>query len=74
MIDRVIRDIKAWSDQGIAVGDVAVNASAAEFRAGDFAERLLERLHRQGLPATAVQLEVTETFSLGEALNMSTRR
>ncbi len=65
MIDRVIRDIKAWSDQGIAFGHVAVNASAAEFRAGDFAERLLERLHRQGLPATAVQLEVTETVFLG---------
>ncbi len=65
MIHRVICDIKAWSDRGLPFGHVAVNASAAEFRVGDFAERLLERLHREGLPASAMQLEVTETVFLG---------
>jgi diguanylate cyclase (GGDEF)-like protein/PAS domain S-box-containing protein len=65
MIERVIADMREWIDRDVPFGHVAVNAAAAEFRRGDFAERLLERLHKARVPACAIQLEVTETVFLG---------
>ncbi len=61
----VIADIRRWHDRGMSVGRVAINASAGEFRLGDFADVLLERLHKAGLPAETLELEVTETVFLG---------
>lgn len=65
MINQVVADLVAWRAEGIEVGPVAVNASAAEFRRGDFAERLLEKMHKASLPVEALQLEITETVFLG---------
>lgn len=65
MINLVIDDLRRWSEQGVEFGHVAVNAAAAEFRTGDFAERLLKRLSVAGLPPSCIQLEVTETVFLG---------
>ncbi len=65
IIDRVLADIVEWGRNGIDFGHVAINASAAEFRKGNFGERLLERLSRSSLPASTVQIEVTETVFLG---------
>jgi diguanylate cyclase (GGDEF)-like protein/PAS domain S-box-containing protein len=65
MIDAVIADMVRWRDAGVAFGHVAVNAAAAEFRRGDFAERLLERLAKAGMPNSCFQLEVTESVFVG---------
>ncbi|HYD24069.1 MAG TPA: EAL domain-containing protein [Croceibacterium sp.] len=65
MIERVIADMRGWLDRGIAFHNVAINASAAEFRRDNFAERLLEQMRRSRIPARCVQLEVTETVFLG---------
>jgi diguanylate cyclase (GGDEF)-like protein/PAS domain S-box-containing protein len=65
MIECVIADMRAWLDKGIDFQNVAVNASAAEFRRDNFAERVLERLHRAEIPPRCFQLEVTETVFLG---------
>jgi diguanylate cyclase (GGDEF)-like protein/PAS domain S-box-containing protein len=65
MIDRVIKDIRSWLDRGVDFRHVAVNASAAEFRRDNFAERLLEQLQRADIPTRCFQLEVTETVFLG---------
>ncbi|HEX8585738.1 MAG TPA: EAL domain-containing protein [Allosphingosinicella sp.] len=65
MIDKVIADMRIWLDAGLPFGHVAINAAAAEFRKAEFAESLLERLHRAGIPAERLQLEVTETVFLG---------
>ncbi len=77
MIEPVIEDILVWRGEGVPFGHVALNAAAAEFRRGDFAERLLERLVKAGIPTECVQLEVTETVFVGRgaeyverALNM----
>ena len=43
----------------------AVNASAAEFRRDNFAERVLEQLRVAEIPTQCFQLEVTETVFLG---------
>lgn len=65
MIALVLRDMRRWIDQGIEFGHVAVNAAAAEFRRGDFAERLLGQLRAAAIPPALIHLEVTETVFLG---------
>jgi diguanylate cyclase (GGDEF)-like protein/PAS domain S-box-containing protein len=65
MIERVIADVRYWLDRGIDFKNVAVNASAAEFRRDNFAERVLEQLARADIPTRCFQLEVTETVFLG---------
>jgi diguanylate cyclase (GGDEF)-like protein/PAS domain S-box-containing protein len=65
MIDKTVEDIRRWRGQGVEFGHVAVNAAAAEFRRGDFAERLLEILAKASVPTSCLQVEVTETVFLG---------
>src|SRR5690606_41731212 len=65
MIERVISDMRGWLDRGIDFKSVAVNASAAEFRRDNFAERVLEQLRRADIPTRHFQLEITETVFLG---------
>lgn len=65
MIARVITDMRTWREEGVPFGHVAINAAAAEFRRGDFADRLLERMQLNNIPPEALQVEVTETVFLG---------
>jgi diguanylate cyclase (GGDEF)-like protein/PAS domain S-box-containing protein len=65
MIDRVLADVGDWLKAGVEFGHVAINSAAAEFRRGDFAERLLERMDAASIPHRCIQLEVTETVFLG---------
>jgi diguanylate cyclase (GGDEF)-like protein/PAS domain S-box-containing protein len=65
MIDRTLDDVRGWIDQRIEFGHVALNVGAAELRSGKFAEDLLARLERRRIPASALQVEVTETVFLG---------
>ena len=65
MVRLSIADMRRWLDQGLSFGHVAVNAGASEFRQDDFAERVLEELHRAGVPPSCLELEVTETVFLG---------
>jgi diguanylate cyclase (GGDEF)-like protein len=66
MLDRVLADCVAWRDAGIEVGRMAINLSAADFRRRGLAERVLGRLERAGLPASALELEVTETVLINQ--------
>lgn len=66
MIDRVIHDARGWLDKGIEFRRIAINGSAPDFVRGDFAERLLERLHRAGISPTRFELEVTESVFIGQ--------
>lgn len=65
MIDCVVTDVRRWLEEGVSFGHVAINAAAAEFRQGGFAERLLEKLHCASISPSYIQLEVTETVFLG---------
>ncbi len=65
MIAQVIHDMRGWLDRGLQFGHVAINAAAAEFRRGDFAERLLKQMDKADIPAEYIQIEVTETVFLG---------
>jgi diguanylate cyclase (GGDEF)-like protein/PAS domain S-box-containing protein len=65
IIQLAIADIRRWLDAGIDIQHVAVNASSAEFRRDNFAERVLDQLTRAAVPTSCFQLEVTETVFLG---------
>jgi len=72
MLDRAIRDMLGWRDRGLGFGRIAINGSSEDFRRGDFADRILNRLHRAGLPPSIIELEVTESVFLGQlASNVS---
>ena len=58
-------DMARWIGEDVDFGHVAINAAAADFRTGDFAERLLGQLDGAGIPTSLCQLEVTETVFLG---------
>ena len=70
MIEAVLADICVWRERGLPFGHVAVNASAADFRREDFADTVLERLSRAGLPPSTLQIEVTETVFLGRGAEL----
>lgn len=65
MVEQVLIDIRNWLDCAVPFGRVAINAAAAEFRQGSFADRLLARLEKSGVPANLICLEVTENVFLG---------
>lgn len=66
MVDKVLSDMRRWLDQGLEFGNVAINGSAADFRVGNFGEKLLERLTRAGIPPSHLELEVTESVFFGQ--------
>jgi diguanylate cyclase (GGDEF)-like protein/PAS domain S-box-containing protein len=65
MQDRVIADVRSWSEQGLQFGYVAINAAASEFRYDDFAEKLLDKLDRSGVDPGQIQIEITEGVFMG---------
>lgn len=65
MHDMVFDDMRRWLQDGVAFGHVAINASAAEFRDLEFADRILERLRAGNIPTRCLEIEVTETVFLG---------
>ena len=65
---KVFADMRRWLDAGLDFGHVAINTSAAEFRHDDFAEALLGRMEAAGIPATHLELEVTEQMFLGKGV------
>ena len=69
MQERVIADIRRWRRRGLVFGRIAINASAAEFRDGTFGSRLLRSLADAHVPASCIELEITETVILSHNAN-----
>ena len=65
----------AWRAQGWHRASVAINVSPPQFFESDFVEHVARTLERTGLPASALELEITETvFQTGPATIESLRR
>ncbi|WP_380873963.1 GGDEF domain-containing protein [Sphingomonas sp. DBB INV C78] len=65
MLKAVTDDVRRWLDRGFDPGSIAINASAADFKYDDFAERVLERLAACEIPPEYLEIEITETVFLG---------
>jgi diguanylate cyclase (GGDEF)-like protein/PAS domain S-box-containing protein len=56
------RQAKAWRDAGVDLGTMAINLSALQFKAPQLLEHsVLTIIAETGLPATCLELELTET-------------
>jgi diguanylate cyclase (GGDEF)-like protein len=67
--------VAAWRAQGWHRANVAINISAPQFFESDFCEHVARALEVTGLPASALELELTETvFQTGPATVDSLRR
>ena len=62
----VFNDMRRWMAEGIGTGVVAINAAPAEFLRDDFAEQTIRRLREFDLPASLIEIEVTEHAFLEE--------
>ncbi|MBM1171045.1 bifunctional diguanylate cyclase/phosphodiesterase [Microvirga arabica] len=69
----VLSDMRRWLDAGLNLGRIAINASAAEFRRDNYAERVLEELRQAGVPAHCLEVEVTESVFLGSSTQLVER-
>ena len=61
ILTRVTYDAKRWRDGGLALTQIAINACAAEFRGGNYAQRFLAKIHEAGLAPALFAIEVAET-------------
>jgi len=79
LTDWVVRSatstVAAWRAQGWHRAAVAINISAPQFFESDFCEHIARALEVTGLPASALELELTETvFQTGPTTVDSLRR
>lgn len=64
VMQEACRTHKQWLDMGLPPIPVAVNVSALQMRQRDFRMKVLGVLHRNRLPASALQIELTESTLL----------
>ncbi len=55
------RQLRAWMDDGIDIGEMAVNISAHQFKQPGFARSVQAILAETGVPASRLELEITES-------------
>jgi diguanylate cyclase (GGDEF)-like protein len=65
-LDSACMQSRAWQDAGLPPIQMAVNVSAHQFRQTGFAALVAEALQRSGLPASMLELEVTESVLLND--------
>ena len=58
---------RAWLDQGIDIGRVAVNVAGPQIQRGGLTATVRRVLEESGFPADRLELEVTEGFIMGQA-------
>ncbi|MET3666804.1 EAL domain-containing protein [Caulobacter sp. 1776] len=63
--ERAMAQMRAWLDDGVAFGRVAINVSSSQFRTGRLASEIAEKLARWRVPADRLTIEVTENVYMG---------
>lgn len=61
VLDTACRQMRAWDDMGMQPVRLSVNVSARQFQRHDFVQRVADVLRDSGLPASRLELEITET-------------
>jgi diguanylate cyclase (GGDEF)-like protein len=63
--DGAFQQMRAWLEQGVEFGRVALNVSAAQFRTSDLAAQIEAKLRHWGVPPERLTIEVTENVYMG---------
>jgi diguanylate cyclase (GGDEF)-like protein len=74
ILEQAAQDVRGWRDAGWADARVAINVSAQQFVSGDFLGDIERLLARHGLPAEALELELTENMLQTGAITVHTLR
>ncbi|AYV49686.1 hypothetical protein CFHF_19930 [Caulobacter flavus] len=64
-LERALGQMRAWLDEGVELGRVAINVSTEQFRSGRLASDIADRLARWNVPASRLTIEVTENVYMG---------
>lgn len=64
VIDIVCRDIRRWTDLGIAPGVIAVNVAAMQIDRSDLVGTIMSTLEEYDLSANVLEVEVTESLMM----------
>jgi diguanylate cyclase (GGDEF)-like protein len=64
VLETACRQAKKWQDSGLATIPISVNVSAQQFRHGRLVDRIKEILHKVGLDARLLELEITERLAM----------
>ncbi len=64
VLDNAFAQARRWYDSGYTTLRIAINLSAGQFRATNLAERIRERIAREGCRPQSIEVEVTETSML----------
>jgi diguanylate cyclase (GGDEF)-like protein len=67
VLERAVRQLREWHDDGAGWQDVAINVSALQLRSGRFSTCVHEALVRHGVPGCHLQLELTESSLVVDA-------
>ncbi len=62
---KILADMQAWHEMGLAFGRIAFNASAAELEHPDFAAEVLDEMKVAGIHTSMIEIEVTEGVLFG---------
>ncbi|MGH8737349.1 MAG: EAL domain-containing protein [Burkholderiales bacterium] len=65
VIGEACRQIRAWTDEGLAPVPVAINLSARQFRQKDLAAAIRRALEHHGVPPLLLACEITESSVMG---------
>lgn len=63
--ERALGQMRAWLDDGVEFGRVAVNISSEQFRTGRLAKDIAQKLAAWNVPAERLTVEVTENVYMG---------
>jgi len=61
VLEDALTQYKEWKDAGIVLNRIAVNLSARQFEEPDLVSVVSEAIARSGVPASALELEITES-------------
>jgi len=65
MRTRVFEDIKTWTEKGLTLVPVSLNASPVEFMWDDYAEKCLAQIAHYGIDPRLIEIEITEHMIVG---------
>jgi diguanylate cyclase (GGDEF)-like protein len=72
VMDQVCAQLAQWGKHGTTLVPVSVNVSPRQFNNADVADLLFSALERHNVPASLVELEITESSVMAEGIGIST--
>ena len=66
VIDKACAQLAAWREAGVALVPVSINVSPKQFLHGGVGSQLRAGLARYGVPASLVEVEITESAMMGD--------